>query len=1451
MFPPVNPKVRFPELEKEILEFWRKERIFQRSIDERNKENSFTFYDGPPFATGLPHYGHILAGIIKDVIPRYQTMRGHRVERRFGWDCHGLPIENIKEKELGISGKKQIEEYGIAKFNEDCRSIVMRYAHDWRALVERTGRWVDMDNDYKTMDASYMESVWWVFKQLWDKELVYQGNKVVPYCYRCSTALSNFEAGSEYKDRQDPALTVKFKLKGEENTYVLAWTTTPWTLPSNLALAVDPDETYYKIQNRHPADTQNPNVTRISEPVYFIASENFWSRPPVGEPWFYEQFSRRDQQISYKDEQGNDVVVPAANVQAIKGSKLVGKSYEPLFPYFKDQPNAFQIIPGDFIDKQEGTGVVHMAPAYGEDDYNACKQAGIEMVNPVDAMGNFTQEVPDFVGQNVHEAKKNIIDALKGRDAIFEDKTLQHSYPHCWRCDTPLIYRAVPTWYVAVTKLKEQLLKNNAQTKWVPETMRDGRFGKWLEGARDWAVSRSRYWGAPLPIWQCQDCGKTEALGSMEELFMKVPERIAKLVLVRHGESTKQTLGINAAADTEALPLTEKGQEQAREFRDSFAGEPFDAVYCSPMLRTRQTVEGLGEVKIDDRLREISKGKWEGIRKDDPAYVEATQRFAAMDVDEKVSHVWGDTGESDTMLAERTAAFLQDALSDAAGKKIVVCSHSAPMRLMIKALRGLDWEEFYRKRDLLTIKPGKSVTIYVDMETGREFDLHKHVVDELSWKCGCTSEKGKVFFVRHGHSEKNVQRVASRSVEDILPLTANGEAQAYQAAEQLKDAKISRIISSRVFRARQTAEIIASTIGIEIEYDDRLLETDMGSLEGGSCDTEAYQKAMEASTADPSVAFPGGGESYNDMRKRMREVYDDIRKKYPDENVLIVSHGDTLYVLDQELKGHWPVDWSKEALEKNYPKYATAYDLPASDGIMRRVPEVLDCWFESGSMPYAQEHYPFEHRNKFEANFPANFIAEGQDQTRGWFYTLMVLSTALFDKPAFRNVIVNGIVLAEDGKKMSKKLKNYPDPAIVMEQYGADAMRWYLMASPAVSANDLRFSEKGVDEVVKSVLLPLWNAYSFFVTYANIDGWQPDGRETKPSNPLDQWILSELQVCITRMTEALDGYDLAAATKPVLDFIDGLTNWYIRRSRRRFWKSENDGDKAQAYATLYRVLTTLTKLTAPFIPFISEEIHKGLNAEGDSVHLMDWPKVDATLINNQLVRETKAVREIVSAALSLRAQHNLKIRQPLSLVKIAVGPELERALEKYEGLFREEINVKKVVYDNIVLLRNPSIIANAKILGKRLGKEMQTVIRMGKEGNYQKTNDGVIISDGNGNEWALSTGEYEVRYSSGGTNQIITDHGYVVSLETTLTPELEREGIARELVRTIQDLRKEADYGVSDRILIGLTGVNDQVEREWGAYIEKETLGTITRDILEWDKEAALPEYGDVGVKRV
>ena len=1006
MYKPVDSKLSFPKMEEGVLEFWQKHKIFEKSIQQREGCEEYVFYDGPPFATGLPHFGHFVPGTIKDIIPRYKAMRGKKVERRFGWDCHGLPVEYEMEKELGISGKRQIEEYGIARFNEACRSIVLRYTAEWRSVVTRLGRWVDFDNDYKTMEPDYMESIWWIMQELWKRELLYEGFYILPYCPRCSTALSNFELNlGGYQDVQDPAITVKFKLQNEESTYFLAWTTTPWTLPSNLALALGPEIEYVKV-----ADGLE---------FYILAKERL--------------------EAYYKNPQDYKVV------QEYRGKELAGLEYEPLFPYFASlrERGAFRTHVAGYVSIEEGTGIVHTAPGFGEDDYTLLKGSDVPTVCPVDAEARFTEEVTDYQGLFVKEADKRIVKDLKARGAVVHHSSYLHAYPHCWRCTSPLIYRAISSWFVNIQKIKASMLSANSQIFWVPGHIRNGRFGKWLEGARDWAISRNRYWGNPIPIWKCDSCGEQVCIGSRAELEQRSNRKVS--------------------------------------------------------------------------------------------------------------------------------------------------------------------------------------------------DLHKHFVDEIIFPCSC-------------------------------------------------------------------------------------------------------------------------------------------------------------------------------------------------GGTMRRIPEVLDCWFESGAMPYAQNHYPFENREHFEANFPADFISEGLDQTRGWFYTLTVLAAALFDKPAFTHCIVNGLVLAEDGKKMSKSARNFTDPMEVMNEFGADALRLFLMHSACVKAEDLRYCDTGVKEVLKNVIIPLWNSYSFFVTYANIDKVQPVQTPENPENPIDRWILSETQGLVQQVGEQLELYDLQRGIDPIVEFIDLLNNWYIRRSRRRFWRpeSKNDVDKRQAYETLYSVLITLVQVAAPFIPFITEEIYGNLKAKGlpESVHLTDFPVYDPGRRDVELEQKMKLTRQAVSMGRALRTLHNLKIRQPLkALHLVTIDQQEKRILFEMEDLIKDELNVRNVVFrENEEELVEYTAKPNYRVLGKQLGKDMKAAAAR-IEGlsmrEIQSLLEGATLS------MEIGKGDSEVRVfdlteegviiarTEKENLKVLNEGSLTVALDPELSDELIQEGMARDLVRGIQNLRKEMDLEVTDRIelfLFGAQRVKEAVE---------------------------------------
>jgi isoleucyl-tRNA synthetase len=1023
MYKTVDSKVSFPKLEEEILKFWEQNKIFKKSVSQRENESEFVFYDGPPFATGLPHFGHFIPSTIKDIIPRYQTMKGKKVERRFGWDCHGLPIENLIEKELGLNSKTDIEKFGIAKFNEACRAAVLRYVKEWRQTITRLGRWVDFDNDYKTMNADYMESIWWVMKSLWDKGLLYEGHYILPYCPRCSTVLSNHELNlGGYQDVHDPAITVRFKIKdgkkfGVENSnaFLLAWTTTPWTLPSNLALTLGSDIDYVLIEDKSEC--------------YILAE----ARLPA----------------YYKDNTQYKIIWRK------KGSELAGLQYEPLFPYFKDAPNAFRTFLGDFVTTEDGTGIVHTAPGFGEDDARVLKGTGIPVICPVDAECKFTSEVSDYAGLFVKDADKAIIERLKAEGKLIKRDQILHSYPHCWRCGHPLIYRAVGSWFVSVEKIKQDMIDANSKIYWVPEHIKEGRFGKWLEGARDWAISRSRYWGNPLPIWRCPDCGKKVCVGSRAEL---------------------------------------------------------------------------------------------------------------------------------------------------------------------KELSG----------------------VYPE-------DLHKHFVDDITIPCSCGAK-------------------------------------------------------------------------------------------------------------------------------------------------------------------------------------------------MTRVPEVLDCWFESGAMTYAQNHYPFENKEFFESHFPADFISESLDQTRGWFYTLTVLAAALFKKPAFLNCIVSGMVLASDGKKMSKNLKNYTDPVDVINTYGSDAVRLFLVHSALIKADDLCYSDDGVRDVLKSIIIPLWNAYSFFVTYANIDKITAQGAPEKPINPLDQWILSEAQTLIEKVGGALDAYDLSRAVDPILRFIDLLNNWYIRRSRRRFWRSENDNDKLEAYGALYEALKTLIIVAAPFMPFTSDAIWQNLRQGSDpeSVHLADFPVSSEKRRNKLLEFRMASVMSAVYIGRVLRSQCNIKSRQPLRKAELVTrNNDEKKALVEMADIIREELNVKEIVFsDNEEDLVEYEVKANFRVLGKELGKDMKVAaarIENLSHAEIQSVLEGSSLSvdiqcEGGVRALEITADKLDIRRNEKANLRVLNEGTLTIGLDTEITRELSMEGDIRDLIRGIQNARKEMGLEVTDRIELYVHG-SDSLKEAWDRFnllAADETLATKT-----------------------
>ena len=1014
MYPPVSSQPNLPALEGEVLARWEVENSFQGSIDMRDAgtdgSNEFVFYDGPPFANGLPHYGHLLTGYVKDAIPRYQTMRGRRVERRFGWDCHGLPAEVQAEKELGISGHPEISAFGVDKFNDACRASVLQYTEEWRDYVTRQARWVDFDNDYKTLDRDYMESVMWAFKSLWDKGLIYEGFRVLAYCWRCETPLSNTETRMDdvYRDRQDPAVTVWFQLETGER--ILAWTTTPWTLPSNLALAVGPDIDYAVLE----AD---------------------------GERWIIAE-SRVG---AYEAQFGE-----AVRVGALKGSELTGRRYSPLFDYFSDAENAFQVLSADFVSTEDGTGIVHMAPGFGEEDQNACNAAGIETVCPMDEHGRYTAEVSDWVGQHVFDANPLIIRSLKDSGRLVRHDSYMHSYPHCWRCAEPLVYRAISSWFVKVTDVKDRMVELNQEINWVPSHIKDGSFGKWLENARDWSISRNRFWGSPIPVW---------------------------------------------VSDNPEFP------------------------------------------RID---------------------------------------VYGSVGE-------------------------------------------------------LEADFGVAVS-----------DLHRPVIDEL------------------------------------------------------------------------------------------------------------------------------------------------VRPN-PDD--------------------------------------------PSGSSMMRRVPEVLDCWFESGSMPFAQVHYPFENAEWFEHHYPGDFIVEYLGQTRGWFYTMHVLATALFDRPAFSNCVSHGIVLGDDGAKMSKSLRNYPDPNQMFEVYGSDAMRWYLLSSPILRGSDFSVTETGMRDTVRQVVLPLWNAYYFLTLYAGAADTTGSIR-TNQTDVLDRYVLGELAELIDAVTISMDGYDLFGACDQVQRFLDTLTNWYIRRSRDRFWEGDQD-----AIDTLHTALVLLCRVAAPLLPMVTEQIHTGLTNDR-SVHHQDWPSSVDLPRDESLATGMRRVRDACSTLLSLRKTEGLRVRLPLASATLATAD--VELVQPHIEILRDEVNVKLVhLTDRVADHGTEELVLLPKALGPRLGGDTQKVIVAHKSGDW--SSDGGVVTVG-GVE--LVEGEYEFRLvsDSDGAAATLPGRGGIVVLDTVVTPELEQEGVARDLIRRIQTARREADLDVSDRISLSLA-TSEVVAEAFIAHremVENETLAVESSVVVADGDEVIL-----------
>lgn len=1036
------------EQEEKILAWWQQEKIFAKSISRSSPKGDFVFYDGPPFATGTPHFGHLLPTSLKDVFPRFKTMQGFRVRRRWGWDCHGLPIENIIEKELGLASKKEIENYGIKKFNHLARQAVLRCADEWKKFIPRAGRFVDMDNDYRTMDVSYMETIWWVFKNLYDRGLIEKSFKSMHLCPRCETTLSNFEVSQGYKEIEDLSVVVKFPLVDQPKTFLLAWTTTPWTLPGNVALAINPNLTYIEVS--------------VDDEVYILAA------------------NKEKEILVDKNYKIN---------RQLSGQKLISFKYQPLFDVSlsaDDRKTAWQVYPADFVDDAEGTGIVHIAPAFGEDDLNLARQLKLPIIQHITKAGIFKSETI-LAGKSAkpkddHQATdKLIIDELKKINRLWKILPYHHTYPHCWRCDTPLLNYATSSWFVKVTDFKDKLVSANQEIDWIPAHIKKGRFGKWLANARDWAISRSRFWGAPLPVWRCSDCGRVEIFGSLADLEKFIPTANNQYFLMRHGQADSN-LTDTISCQLPGAVLTSTGKQEVEASLQQLIGEKIDFIYSSDFARTKETASIAAKILnlpteaivFDERLREYNVGK-----NNDGSWHDYNSRFKTTEEHYNSRPV---DGESVDDVKKRLNTFWQDLENDLQGKKVLIISHGLPLFLLVAIANGQS------QNDILS-----------------------------------TSDWGGMF--------------------------------------ETSEIKLVRYLP----RPRNEA-----------------------------------------------------GET-------------DLHRPYIDNVVGECSCG----------------------------------------GKMHRIPDVFDCWFESGAMPYAQHHFPFSNKNDFDPNkdigFPADFIAEGLDQTRGWFYSLLVLSTALYNRPAYKNVVANGIVLASDGQKMSKRLKNYPDLSLTINRYGADALRLYLLSSPVVKAEDVAFLETGLAEVYRRQIVRLLNVLNFFDTYADHQA----GLGDDSVNILDQWIISRLNQLITEVTEGLENYEVDKAIKPLDAFIDDLSTWYLRRSRDRFKKS--DKDTLYASRTLAWVLENLSKTIAPLAPFTAEIIYRRIKNEapGVSVHLADWPS--GGQVDNSLINDMKKARQLVEMILAERQKNEIKVRQPLSRATVPIEFKLSSTLA---SLVSEETNIK-------------------------------------------------------------------------------------------------------------------------------------------------------------------------------
>ncbi len=1367
MYKKINPKQSFPDLEKEIVKFWDENNTFEKSIENRKDAPEFNFYDGPPFATGTPHYWHILAGTIKDVIPRYQTMKWKLVNRVFGWDCHGLPIENIVEKKMEISGKDDIMKVWIHDFNESCRANVSGYVDVWKNTVKRMWRWVDMENSYKTMDTNFMESVWWVYKSLYDKGLIYEGHRVVPYCPRCTTPLSNFEVNQGYKDKQDKTLTVKFKVKWNDNKYILAWTTTPWTLMANLGLAVWADITYVELSDKKTGET------------YILAKDRLADY--------------------YKNESDYSIV------REYLGTCLEWIKYEPIFDDFKIKledlsedlgssiklwKNVYSVIIGHHVTTESWTWIVHIAPAYWEDDFIIWEKNDLGFASHIDDSWKVSNTLSND-WEYVFDYNEKVIEELKNRWDIVKISTIDHSYPHCWRCDTPLIYRWISAWYVAVEKIRDKMITNNQKVNWVPGAIKNWRFGKWLEWARDWNISRNRYWGSAIPVWQSEDKKQEVCIWSIEEMY----------------ELNKDFGQIEKKDDKYFYTNTSQEVDIHKHFVDEIFLVNKNNFKAKNVLWVHWMTSDINKESWQKRIK-IFKEKWFNFdlfqfdKTEDPTYESWEETFKTIDFSKY------DTVFTNSYWWNATVKFLFD--NSIKVKRLV-------MTVPWISINTENWK-YVNTQKLWESLENKDLTKVAD-EIIIIHAKDDEVVPFKNWKKFAEQVWANLIELNNGwHGLKKHYELMAWIIKYWTPLKRIPEVldcwfESWAMPYASKHYPFAEEINPKVKKA---------TIDEEFEKIDeffgKMWKEEFGLDRFGQIEKYKAGRCFYLEENWEIISCLYSFES----KKFWKEYIWRLGTKKEFRGKWLAS--DLIKTLFTELYNNWnpEIAINAEIWNENFYEFF-GFVVKWKPEKMKEDEEMLSIYMEK----------EIKKEDIYNFKFPADFIAEWLDQTRGWFYTLLILGTALFDNTPFLNVIVNWIILAEDGKKMSKSLKNYPDPTIVFDKYGADALRFYLMNSVVVEAQEFRFSEIWVAEVVKKVILPLWNTYYFYTTYANIDKFEAKWLPKNLANPLDKWLISELNILIKDVSDWFDNYRLNNATRPIVKFMDNLTNWYIRRSRKRFWKTENDGDKIEAYETLNYVLIELSKIISPFMPFVSESIFKNLTQK-ESVHLENFPEFNENLVDEKLSFDMKQTQNFITLWLSARANAKLRVRQPLAYAKI--WSELE---DYYKEILKEELNVKEIKVFSPEEMPKKICKPNGRTIWPKFWKDVKFIMTEAKSGNFEE------LENGNVKVWEfeLEVWDFEIvlesRADNKNSNEIMESaFGTAVAIHSELTPELISEWIARDLVRQIQEARKEANFNVEDRIKISITweNIKNILEKFW-KYIEKETLSKIVEKTENPDLE--------------